>query len=225
MIKFDHITKKYDGIYAVRDISFKIADREFLFVVGPSGAGKSTLVRLLICEERPTAGHIYIAGKDITRLKPFEIPYFRRRVGVVFQDFKLLPKKTVYENISFALEVMGVSGGTIKKKVPAVIELVGLKNRAKNFPDELSGGEMQRTAIARAVVNKPKLLIADEPTGNLDPETSWGIIDVLLEINRRGTIVLMATHNQGIVDEIKGRVVHLNKGKLVRDESEGKYQL
>jgi len=225
MIKFADVTKKYGHIYAIRDINFKIADREFLFLVGPSGAGKSTLIRLLICEERPSAGNIFIAGKDITKLSQREIPYFRRRVGVVFQDYKLLPKKNVYENVAFALEVLGASNREIKEKVGAVLDLVGLKDRARNFPETLSGGEMQRVAIARAVVNRPKLLIADEPTGNLDPETSWGILELLLEINRRGTIILMATHNQEIVDEVRGRVIHLKGGRLIRDEMGGKYHL
>jgi len=224
MIKFDHISKVYaKKIYALKNLNFKIADGEFVVMIGPSGAGKSTLIKLLICEERPTRGHIYIVGKDIVNLKPREIPYFRRRIGVVFQDFKLLSRKNVYENIAFALEVVGAPSRQIKKKVEAVLDLVGLKERKENFPDELSGGEKQRVAIARAVVNRPKLLIADEPTGNLDPKTSWDIIHVLEEINKRGTIILMATHNKEIVDRIRKRVIKIKGGKIVSDREKAKY--
>jgi cell division transport system ATP-binding protein len=224
MIKFDHVTKIYGKeIRALDDLDFKIADGEFVVLVGPSGAGKSTLIKLLICEEKPTRGHIYIVGKDIVNLKSREVPYFRRRIGVVFQDFKLLPKKNVYENIAFALEVVGAPGRRIKKKVDAVLDLVGLRERKNNFPDELSGGEKQRVAIARAVVNRPKLLIADEPTGNLDPATSWDIIRVLKEINKRGTIILLATHNKDIVDKIRKRVIKIEEGKIVSDKERAKY--
>lgn len=224
MIKFDHITKIYGKkIRALDDITFNIEDGEFVVLVGPSGAGKSTLTKLLICEEKPTRGHIYIVGKDVVNLKAREIPYYRRRIGVVFQDFKLLPKKSVYENISFALEVLGAPGRQIKRKVDAVLDLVGLSDRKNNFPDELSGGEKQRVAIARAVVNRPKLLIADEPTGNLDPRTSWDIIRVLEEINRRGTIILMATHNKEIVDKIRKRVIKIKDGRVVSDKEKAKY--
>lgn len=224
MIKFEHLTKIYNkNIEALKDLNFKVADGEFLVLVGPSGAGKSTLIKLLICEEKPTRGHIFIVGKDVVNLKPREVPYFRRRIGVVFQDFKLLPKKNVYENIAFALEVVGASNRQIKKKVEAVLDLVGLKNRRDNFPDELSGGEKQRVAIARAVVNRPKLLIADEPTGNLDPKTSWDIIRVLEEINKRGTIIMMATHNKDIVDKIRKRVIKIKNGRIVSDKERAKY--
>ena len=224
MIKFEHITKTYNkNIKALKDLNFEVADGEFLVLVGPSGAGKSTLIKLLICEEKPTRGHIYIVGKDVVNLKAREVPYFRRRIGVVFQDFKLLPKKNVYENIAFALEVVGASSRQIKKKVEAVLDLVGLKERRDNFPDELSGGEKQRVAIARAVVNRPKLLIADEPTGNLDPKTSWDIIRVLEEINKRGTIILLATHNKDIVDKIRKRVIKIKNGRIVSDKEKAKY--
>jgi cell division transport system ATP-binding protein len=224
MIKFDHVTKIYGKeIRALHDLDFKIADGEFVVLVGPSGAGKSTLIKLLICEEKPTRGHIYIVGKDIVNLKSREVPYYRRRIGVVFQDFKLLPKKNVYENIAFALEVVGARSRQIKKKVDAVLDLVGLRDRKNNFPDELSGGEKQRVAIARAVVNRPKLLIADEPTGNLDPSTSWDIIRVLKEINKRGTIILLATHNKDIVDKIRKRVIKIEEGKIVSDKEKSKY--
>ncbi len=197
---------------------------EFVSLIGSSGAGKSTLVRLLISEERPTRGHIYVADKDITQLKPVEVPYYRRRIGVVFQDFKLLPRKNVYENVAFAMEVCGSNNKEIEEKVPAILELVGLQDRHTNFPDELSGGEKQRVAIARAVVNGPKLLIADEPTGNLDPKTAWGIIDLLLKINKRGTIVLLATHDNEIVDKLGRRVIRLDDGKVVSDKKKGKYE-
>lgn len=224
MIKFEHISKTYrQKIYALRDLNFKIADGEFVVMIGPSGAGKSTLIKLLICEEKPTRGHIYIVGKDIVNLKAREIPYYRRRIGVIFQDFKLLPKKNVYENIAFALEVVGAPGRRIRKKVDAVLDLVGLRERKKNFPDELSGGEKQRVAIARAVVNRPKLLIADEPTGNLDPKTSWDIISILEEINKRGTIILLATHNKDIVDKIRKRVIKIKNGRIVSDKEKAKY--
>lgn len=224
MIKFEHITKTYNkNIKALNDLNFMVADGEFLVLVGPSGAGKSTLIKLLICEEKPTRGHIYIVGKDVVNLKAREVPYFRRRIGVVFQDFKLLPKKNVYENIAFALEVVGAKSREIKKKVEAVLDLVGLSERRNNFPDELSGGEKQRVAIARAVVNRPKLLIADEPTGNLDPKTSWDIIRVLEEINKRGTIIMMATHNKDIVDKIRKRVIKIKNGRIVSDKEKAKY--
>lgn len=224
MIKFEHVTKIYNRqIYALKDINFNINDGEFVVLIGPSGAGKSTLIKLLICEEKPTRGHIYIVGKDIVNLKPREVPYYRRRIGVVFQDFKLLPKKNVYENIAFALDVVGAPNRQIRKKVEAVLDLVGLKQRRNNFPEELSGGEKQRVAIARAVVNRPKLLIADEPTGNLDPKTSWDIIRVLEEINKRGTIIMMATHNKDIVDKIRKRVIKIKMGKIVSDKEKAKY--
>lgn len=224
MIEFRNVTKKYGKkIYALRDVSFKVGDGEFVVTIGPSGAGKSTLIKLLICEEKPTRGHIYIVGKDIVNLKQKEIPYFRRRVGVVFQDFKLLPKKTVFENIAFAMEAVGASRQEIIKKVNAVLILVNLKERSDNFPDELSGGEKQRVAIARAVVNRPKLLIADEPTGNLDPETSWEIIRILEEINKRGTIIILATHNKEIVDRLRRRVIKIKNGMIVSDKEKATY--
>lgn len=224
MIEFKNVTKKYgQNIYALRDVSFKVDDGEFVVTIGHSGAGKSTLIKLLICETKPTRGHIYIVGKDIVNLKQREIPYYRRRVGVVFQDFKLLPKKTVFENIAFAMEAVGASRREIVKKVNAVLDLVNLKQRSDNFPDELSGGEKQRVAIARAVVNKPKLLIADEPTGNLDPETSWEIIRILEEINKRGTIIMLATHNKEIVDRLRKRVIKIKKGMIVSDRERARY--
>ncbi len=223
MIELDSITKNYGHIEALQDVSFKMEENEFAILIGHSGAGKSTLVKMLIREERPTRGHIYVADKDITQLKPAEVPFYRRRIGVVFQDFKLLPKKNVRENVAFALEVCGVPNKEIQRKVPAILELVGLEDRAQNFPDELSGGEKQRVAIARAVVNGPKLLIADEPTGNLDPKTGWEIIELLKEINDRGTIVLLATHDSKVVDKLKKRVIKMEGGKIVSDKKKGGY--
>jgi cell division transport system ATP-binding protein len=224
IIEVENIGKSYGHIDVLNDVSFELEEDEFVSLIGSSGAGKSTLVKLMISEEKPTRGHIYVADKDITQLKPAEVPYYRRRIGVVFQDFKLLPRKNVYENVAFALEVCGVSGAEIKNKVPAILELVGLQDRATNFPDELSGGEKQRVAIARAIVNGPKLLIADEPTGNLDPKTAWGIVDLLIEINNRGTIVLLATHDNEIVDKLGKRVIRLENGKIVSDKKKGKYE-
>ncbi|MBU2464619.1 MAG: cell division ATP-binding protein FtsE, partial [Candidatus Edwardsbacteria bacterium] len=207
MIVFDKVTKHYGAHKALDNVSFTIKPQEFVVLVGPSGAGKSTLIKLLICEERPTFGRITIDGKDIHLLKEKYIPYYRRQIGVVFQDFKLLPNKTVAENIAFALEVSGKPDQEIDKEVDKILDLVGLKDRADSFPKELSGGEVQRVAIARALVFNPKFLIADEPTGNLDPDNAWGITKLLLKINSLGTTVLLATHNRDIVDAINKRVI------------------
>lgn len=223
MIVFDKVTKHYGAHKALDNVSFTIKPQEFVVLVGPSGAGKSTLIKLLICEERPTFGRITIDGKDIHLLKEKYIPYYRRQIGVVFQDFKLLPNKTVAENIAFALEVSGKPDQEIDKEVDKILDLVGLKDRADSFPKELSGGEVQRVAIARALVFNPKFLIADEPTGNLDPDNAWGITKLLLKINSLGTTVLLATHNRDIVDAINKRVISLDKGQVVRDRRRGKY--
>lgn len=223
MIIFDKVTKHYGTHKALDNVSFTIKPQEFVVLVGPSGAGKSTLVKLLICEERPTFGRITIDGKDIHLLKERYIPYYRRQIGVVFQDFKLLPNKTVAENIAFALEVSGKPDQQIGKEVKRILELVGLEDKADSFPKELSGGEAQRVAIARALVFNPKFLIADEPTGNLDPDNAWGIAKLLLKINSLGTTVLLATHNRDIVDAINKRVISLDKGQVVRDRRRGKY--
>lgn len=226
IIEFKHVSKKYtDKIVAVDDISFKIMPGEFISLVGPSGAGKSTLIKLLTCAELPTAGEVLVAGRDITKLQRKELPFFRRKVGVIFQDFKLLPKKTVYENIAFALEVADASNDDISERVPKIIEIVGLSNRTKAFSEELSGGEKQRVSIARALVHKPKLLIADEPTGNLDPVTTWEIIELLFKINEQGTIVLLATHDREVVDSLQRRVITMRDGKIVSDQAKGKYLL
>lgn len=226
MIEFQHVTKKYPGnIVAVEDVTFKIGKGEFVALVGPSGAGKSTLIKMLIREEMPTSGRILVADRDIFQLKERELPYFRRKVGVVFQDFKLLAKKTVYENVAFALEVAGVLPSVIKKRVAEMLTLVGLENRADALSEALSGGEKQRVSIARALVHEPKLLIADEPTGNLDPVNSWEIIELLFKINKAGTIVLLATHDKEVVDAIHKRVITMKDGKVVDDKENGKYIL
>lgn len=226
IIEFKHVTKKYsEKIVAVSDVNFKIMPGEFISLVGPSGAGKSTLIKLLTCAEMPSSGQILVAGRDITKLHKKELPFFRRKVGVIFQDFKLLPKKTVYENVAFALEVADESNADISERVPKIIEIVGLTNRIKAFSEELSGGEKQRVSIARALVHKPKLLIADEPTGNLDPVTTWEIIELLFKINEQGTIVLLATHDREVVDSLQRRVITMRDGKIASDQAKGKYIL
>jgi cell division transport system ATP-binding protein len=226
MIEFQHVTKKYaGGIVAVDDVSFKIAKGEFVALVGPSGAGKSTLIKMLTREESPTSGRILVADRDIFQLRERELPYYRRKVGVIFQDFKLLSKKTVYENVAFALEVAGVLPKVIKKRVNEMLTLVGLENRANALSEALSGGEKQRVSIARALIHEPKLLIADEPTGNLDPVNSWEIVELLFKINKQGTIVLLATHDKEIVDAIHKRVISMKDGKIVDDRENGKYLL
>lgn len=224
MIRFEKIYKKYDnGVVALDDIDLNITPGEFVFVVGPSGAGKSTLLKLLTKEEMPTRGNIYFQNKNITKLSRRQIPIHRRKMGVVFQDFKLLPNKTVYENVAYALEIIGTSSSDIKRRVPVVLSLVNLYNRAKSYPNELSGGESQRVAIARAVVNNPKLLMADEPTGNLDMDTAMEIMEIIDNINSKGTTVIMATHAKNIVDDFQKRVVKIENGKIVRDEKGGYY--
>lgn len=201
-----------------------IEPKEFVIIVGPSGAGKSTLLKLLTREEKPTSGKIIVGGIDYEHLKDKDVPRLRRRIGVVFQDFKLLPNKTVYENVAFALEIIGISTKEIKHTVPRVLEIVGLKGKEKSMPLELSGGERQRVAIARAIVRQPKILIADEPTGNLDPKHAWDVIRVLEKINRYGTTVLLTTHNQDIVNKLKRRVITIEGGKVVNDRSGGSYK-
>jgi len=223
MIEFEKVTKHYGTHKVLDNVSFTIRPQEFVILVGPSGAGKSTLIKLLLCEEKPTFGRITIDGKDIHLLKDKYIPYYRRQIGVVFQDFKLLQNKTVAENVAFALEVSGLPDDEIDDEVEKILELVGLKGRGNSFPRELSGGEAQRVAIARALVFKPRFLIADEPTGNLDPKNSWEIAKLLLKINSMGTTVLLATHNRDIVDLMNKRVISMEDGRLVRDKRRGKY--
>ena len=225
MIRFETVTKTYKGeVVALREASAEIQRGEFVFLVGPSGSGKSTFIRLINREEVPDAGKILVAGKDVSSLSSWKVPYLRRNIGYVFQDYKLLPKKTVTENVAFALEVIGRPRPIIKRQVPAILELVGLSRKADRLPEELSGGEQQRVSIARAFVNRPLILLADEPTGNLDPATSVGIMRLLHRINRSGTIVVMATHERGIVDTMRRRVIELDRGVLVRDESRGVYE-
>ena len=224
MIRTVNITKIYRGnVVALRDVSIDIIKSEFVFLVGPSGSGKSTMMRLILREDQPTSGEIYVAGKNVAQLASWKVPALRRNIGCVFQDFKLLPNKTVFENVAFALEVIGVSRGVIRRQVPEVLELVGLGDKAPHLPDELSGGEQQRVSIARAFVNRPQILIADEATGNLDPTTSIEIMKLLDLINRRGTTVLMATHDHAIVDAMRRRVIELDKGIVVRDQERGVY--
>lgn len=224
MIRFCKVTKTYpNGNIALRDVDIEIKKGEFVFFVGPSGAGKSTLIKLLLREELPTSGQIWVNGVDITKLKHRQVPFFRRNLGVVFQDFRLLPEKTVYENVAFAMQVVETPRREILRQVPAVLHLVGLSHRSRAKPSQLSGGEQQRVAIARAIVNNPPILLADEPTGNLDPETAWEIMRLLVEINRRGTTVVMATHARQIVDSLKKRVIALEAGRVVRDEQRGIY--
>lgn len=226
VIEFKSVSKIYPGnVVAVEKISFKIAPGEFISLVGPSGAGKSTLIRLLTAEEAPTSGEVLVSGRNITKLLKKELPYYRRKVGIIFQDFKLLPKKTVCENIAFALEVADISKAEIADRVPKIIEIVGLSNRSKALSEELSGGEKQRVSIARALVHKPKLLIADEPTGNLDPVSTWEIIELLFKINKQGTIVLLATHDREVVDSLERRVISMKQGKIISDQAKGKYIL
>ncbi len=229
MIIFQNVSKAYKNnsheSVALEDISFTINPKEFVSVVGKSGAGKSTIVRLLTAEERPTKGRIILGSYDINKLKNNELPELRRHIGVIFQDFRLLPNKNAYENVAFALEVAGRPQSDIRDFVPQVLEMVGLKNKMNNFPRELSGGERQRVAIARAMINHPDVIIADEPTGNLDPVNTWEIIKLLLEINRLGTTVILATHSKEIVNALDQRVISLDDGKVIRDEVKGKYIL
>lgn len=224
MILLDRVTKSYDRKNtALERISLHVEPKEFVIIVGPSGAGKSTLFKLLTREEKPTSGKIVVGGIDYDNLKDKDIPRLRRKIGVVFQDFKLLPNKTVFENVAFALEIAGLSNSEIRNIVPKVLDLVGLKGKERSYPRELSGGERQRVAIARAVVRQPKILMADEPTGNLDPKHAWDVIKVLEKINHYGTTVLLTTHNQDIVNALKRRVVTIKDGRIVSDRAVGRY--
>jgi len=224
VIKLENVTKKYKGdVVALNDATADIQKGEFVFLVGPSGSGKSTFIRLLNKEDEPEGGRIWVAGKDIAALSRWKVPYLRRNIGCIFQDFKLLPTKNVYENVAFALQVIGRPPQVVSSQVPAILELVGLAKKMKNLPHELSGGEQQRVSIARAFVNRPLILLADEPTGNLDPTTSEGIMRLLDRINRTGTTVVMATHDQGIVDTMRRRVIELDRGVIVRDQVRGVY--
>jgi cell division transport system ATP-binding protein len=225
MITLENVTKVYPGnTVAVKDLDIEISKGEFVFLVGPSGSGKSTLIRLIMREEAPTNGDIWVAGKHASALPNWKVPHLRRSIGTVFQDFKLLPNKSVYENVAFAMEVTGKRSNVIRNQVPQVLKLVGLSSKADRLPRQLSGGEQQRVAVARAFVNRPLILLADEPTGNLDPGTSVGIMRILDRINRTGTTVVMATHDHAIVDAMQRRVVQLDRGRVIRDESRGIYE-
>lgn len=226
MILLDRVTKKYskDGGPALERISLHVEPKEFVIIVGPSGAGKSTLLKLLTREEKPSSGKIIVGGIDYESLKDREIPLLRRKIGVVFQDFKLLPNKTVFENVAFALEIVGMGNKEINHTVPRVLDIVGLKGKEKRMPRELSGGERQRVAIARAIVRQPRILIADEPTGNLDPKHAWDVIRVLEKINRFGTTVILTTHNQEIVNKLKRRVITIQDGAVVSDRANAEYR-
>ena len=224
MIDLRKITKVYsNGTVALKDVSFKIEKGEFVFVIGSSGSGKSTLIKLILREEAPTQGEVYVNGYEVSCMDRKEIPYLRRSLGVVFQDFRLLPNKTVYDNVAFAMQITEAQPKEIRRQVPMALALVGLSRKANVYPGQLSGGEQQRAALARALVNSPSVLIADEPTGNLDPDTSWEIIKLLEEINHRGTTVVVATHEKNIVDAMKKRVIALDRGVLIRDQEKGLY--
>ena len=224
MIEFNDVTKIYDNkVYALSNVNLNIELGEFVFLVGPSGAGKSTFIKMLLKEIKPTSGSVTVNNIDINNLKRKQVPYYRRKIGMVFQDYRLIPTLNVYENVAFAMRVVEATNKEIRKKVPIVLSLVGLSNKWKSFPGELSGGEQQRVSLARAILNNPTLLIADEPTGNLDPETAKGIMDILSDINHAGTTILMATHAKEIVDNMRKRVIAIDKGEILRDEQRGGY--
>lgn len=224
MIKFENISKIYDNnVKALSNVDIEIELGEFVFLVGPSGSGKSTFIKMLLKEIEPTTGRIIVGDTDLSKLTRNKIPYYRRKVGMVFQDFRLIPNLSVYENVAFAMKIVEASPKEIRKRVPTVLSLVGLSHKYKMFPNELSGGEQQRVSLARAIVNNPTVLIADEPTGNLDPDTAYEIMDLLNDINKAGTTILMATHAKDIVDTMKKRVIAIESGKIVRDEKRGMY--
>ncbi|MBP1890418.1 cell division transport system ATP-binding protein [Clostridium moniliforme] len=224
MIEFKNVSKIYDNnVKALSDVNVEIEAGDFVFLVGPSGAGKSTFIKMILKEVEPTSGHLIVSGKDLAEITRKQTPYYRRKIGMVFQDFRLIPSLNVYENVAFAMKVVEATPKEIRRRVPMVLSLVGLSHKYKMFPHELSGGEQQRVSLARAIVNNPSVLIADEPTGNLDPETSKEIMELLDDINKAGTTVLMATHAQDIVNDMKKRVIAIEKGEIVRDEKKGRY--
>lgn len=226
IIAMDHVSKQYStGVEALSDVSICIHKGEFVFVVGKSGSGKSTFIKLLLKELNPTKGRIFVGGRQVTNLKRKQVSLYRRKIGVVFQDFRLLKNKTVFENVAFAQEIIGMTKRDIARNVPIMLEMVGLKGKEKMYPHELSGGEQQRVAIARALINQPTILLADEPTGNLDPKTAWDIMMLLEEVNKMGTTVVVVTHNNDVVDVMQKRVINLEDGVLVRDEKKGGYQV
>lgn len=225
MIEFRNVSKLYDNnVKALSDVNVKIESGDFVFLVGPSGAGKSTFIKMILKEIEPTSGNIIVAGKDLSKITRKQIPYYRRKIGMVFQDFRLIPNLNVYENVAFAMKVVEASPKEIRRRVPMVLSLVGLSHKYKMFPSELSGGEQQRVSLARAIVNNPSVLIADEPTGNLDPKTAGEIMDLLDDINKAGTTILMATHAKEIVNDMKKRVIAIEKGEIARDEQRGRYK-
>jgi cell division transport system ATP-binding protein len=225
MIYFDNVSKVYNGgrSSALREVTFQVAPNEFVSIVGHSGAGKTTLLKMLIAEDKPSSGQVFFESLDINTLSRSSLPKYRRKIGTVFQDFKLLPNKTAYENIAFAMEASGRSDAEIAENVPQALELVDLGDKVWNFPNELSGGEKQRVAIARAIVNQPDIIIADEPTGNLDPIATYEIVQILKKINELGTTVIMTTHNKGVIDALGRRVITMDEGRIVRDDADGKY--
>ena len=226
IIAMDHVSKQYStAVEALSDVSICIHKGEFVFVVGKSGSGKSTFIKLLLKELNPTEGRIFVGGRQVTNLKRKQVSLYRRKIGVVFQDFRLLKNKTVFENVAFAQEIIGMTKRDIARNVPIMLEMVGLKGKEKMYPHELSGGEQQRVAIARALINQPTILLADEPTGNLDPKTAWDIMMLLEEVNKMGTTVVVVTHNNDVVDVMQKRVINLEDGVLVRDEKKGGYQV
>ena len=226
IIAMDHVSKQYStGVEALSDVSICIHKGEFVFVVGKSGSGKSTFIKVLLKELNPTEGRIFVGGRQVTNLKRKQVSLYRRKIGVVFQDFRLLKNKTVFENVAFAQEIIGMTKRDIARNVPIMLEMVGLKGKEKMYPHELSGGEQQRVAIARALINQPTILLADEPTGNLDPKTAWDIMMLLEEVNKMGTTVVVVTHNNDVVDVMQKRVINLEDGVLVRDEKKGGYQV
>jgi cell division transport system ATP-binding protein len=225
LISIKNVVKQYkNGVTAVYDLDLKVSKGDFIFIIGSSGSGKSTIIKMLYREEKPTKGEIIIGGIDVGKLKNNKVYKLRRKLGIVFQDFKLLPKLTVFENVAFSLQILGLHQKEIREKTLKALELVGLKNKAKNYPDQLSGGEQQRVAIARAIVNGPKLLLCDEPTGNLDPNTSWEIMKVLEAINNLGTTIIMATHDKEMVDRMKKRVIQIEEGKIIKNYEKGTYE-
>ncbi len=225
MIYFDKVTKKYGDATALEEITLSVAPKEFISIVGHSGAGKTTLLKLLLAEERPTDGTVFFESIDVNDLPSSALHYYRRKIGMVFQDFRLIPNKTAYENIAFAMEAAGRSDSEIASDVPYILDLVNLSDKASHFPDQLSGGEKQRIAIGRAIINQPDLIVADEPTGNLDPINTYEVVEILKKINELGTTIIITTHNKGVVDAIGKRVITIDRGKLVRDDTGGKYSL
>ncbi|MFM2330774.1 MAG: hypothetical protein RLZZ26_281 [Candidatus Parcubacteria bacterium] len=225
MIYFDKVTKKYGDAAALEEVTLSVAPKEFISIVGHSGAGKTTLLKLLLAEERPTEGAVFFESVDINNLPSAALHHYRRRIGMVFQDFRLIPNKTAYENIAFAMEAVGRTDSEIKSDVPYILELVNLADKALHFPSQLSGGEKQRIAIGRAIINQPDIIVADEPTGNLDPINAYEVVEILKKINQLGTTVVITTHNKGVVDAIGKRVITIDRGKVVRDDADGKYVL